>query len=260
MADNALVQQPAMAVAHFEAMRERSTTNALIERLVLDPAVSVEKLEKLMEMRERMEAMQARKAFDLAIAQAKAEIPPIFKDKHVGFDAKNGGARTDYRHETLAQIARTVDPILGRHGLSYRYSTKQEGPTVTVTCILSHRDGHSEPTTLSSPVDASGNKNPIQAIGSATTYLQRYTLKAALGLSATEVDDDGKSSGGHETITAEQFRELHDALVNAGIPDADMTKLYGVEMLEELPVANFKAALNLIRQRVAKKMREQAGG
>ena len=40
--------------------------------------------------------------------------------------------------------------------------------------------------------DQSGNKNGFQAIGSAVTYLQRYTLKSALGLSA-EVDDDAQS-------------------------------------------------------------------
>ena len=246
------------AAFDLQAVAERSTTNALVERLVLDPSVSVEKLEKLMEMRERMEALAARKAFDWAVASAKSEIPPIVKDGHVGFDARSGGARTEYDHETLAQIARTVDPILSRYGVSYRYRTKQDGNTVSVTCILAHRDGHSEETTLSCGVDTSGNKNAIQAIGSAVTYLQRYTLKAALGLSAQKRDDDGNAAGGPATIDESQFRELRDALEAAGINDSDLTKLYGVEMLADLPATNFKAALSLIRQRAAKK-REASG-
>ena len=39
--------------------------------------------------------------------------------------------------------------------------------------------------------DTSGNKNSIQSIGSTRTYLQRYTLIGALGLSTAEDDTDG---------------------------------------------------------------------
>jgi hypothetical protein len=37
----------------------------------------------------------------------------------------------------------------------------------------------------------SGSKNAIQAIGSAVTYLQRYTLLSATGLAAKNGDNDG---------------------------------------------------------------------
>ena len=53
-----------------------------------------------------------------------------------------------------------------------------------MTCVLSHRDGHFEETTLTAGRDDSGKKNAIQQVGSTITYLQRYTLKAALGLAA----------------------------------------------------------------------------
>ena len=43
--------------------------------------------------------------------------------------------------------------------------------------------------------DNSGSKNSIQAIGSTTTYLQRYTLFSILGLAAGE-DDDGSAASG----------------------------------------------------------------
>ena len=52
--------------------------------------------------------------------------------------------------------------------------------------------GHSESTTLQSPPDASGGKNSIQAIGSAVTYLSRYTLLAITGLATGENEDDGQ--------------------------------------------------------------------
>lgn len=227
--------------------------NSVVERiamLAIDPAVSVEKMTALIDMRDRLEASAARKAFDLAISLAKSEIPPIIKDAHVGYDSRDTDKpRTDYDHETLAQIAKTVDPILGKYGLSYRYRTEQTQGGVVVHCVLSHRDGHSETTTLASPIDTSGKKNPIQAIGSAVTYLQRYTIKAALGLAAAKRDDDGRTAGSGPTINADQFRQLSAALSEAGIPASDLTKFYGVEHLEELPGPNFGAAMALVRQR-----------
>jgi len=162
----------------------------MIERMVTDPASDLDKLERMLAMKERLDAHSAMVAFSQALADARAEIPPIIKDATVDFTSPKG--RTHYQHETLAGIARAIDPILSKFGLSYRFRTGQQGG-VMVTCIISHRQGHSEETSLSAAPDQSGNKNGFQAVGSAVTYLQRYTLKAALGLSA-EVDDDAQSA------------------------------------------------------------------
>jgi len=151
----------------------------------------VETLNALMDFQERHAAFEARKAFDAAMAAAKSEIPVILKNREVDFTSAKG--RTYYKHEDLAGIAKIVDPILAQHGLSYRFNTVTDKDGVTVTCIVSHRDGHSEKNTLNAGSDNSGNKNSIQAIGSTITYLQRYTLKAALGLAASN-DDDAASS------------------------------------------------------------------
>lgn len=165
---------------------------SMIERMVLDPNADIEKLERMLAMKERLDAQNAKVQFATALSQARAEIPPIIKDATVDFTSQKG--RTHYRHETLAGIAKQIDPILSKHGLSYRYRTSQDGGQVVVTCIISHSAGYSEETSLAGGADQSGNKNNFQAVGSAVTYLQRYTLKAALGLSA-EVDDDAQSVG-----------------------------------------------------------------
>lgn len=170
-------------------------------------------LEKLMALEERWRAGQARMAFDIAISAAKSQIKPIKKNKHVKYPSKDKDkGPTDYWHEDLAQIARTIDPILAEHGLSYRYRTAQANGAVTVTCILSHRDGHFEETPLSSAPDKSGGKNDIQAIGSAVSYLQRYTLKVALGLAAAQDDDGRKTEPLPATLTSEQVETLTSLL------------------------------------------------
>src|SRR5690606_8392781 len=121
-------------------------------------------------------------AFDAAIASAKAEIPAV---------AKNAKGHNNKAYANFAAYAAVVDPVLGKWGLSYRFRTEQTD-RITVTCVLTHKDGHAEENSLSGPPDGSGSKNAIQAIGSTLTYLQRYTLVQALGLSAAD-DDDGQT-------------------------------------------------------------------
>ena len=174
----------------------------------MDPAT----LRELMGLQERYEANQARKAFNEAMAAAKAEIPVVFKNKEVDFTSQKG--RTHYKYEDLAEVARTVDPILAKHGLSYRFRTNApKDGLIEVTCIIAHRSGHTEENTIPAPRDESGNKNAIQAIGSTLTYLQRMTLKASLGLSAS-TDDDGR--GAVKTQKVEPDPEGQKALEACG--------------------------------------------
>lgn len=233
---------------------------SLLELAVANNA-NIETLEKLMALQERYDAAQATKAFNNAIADAKAEIKPIKKNRRVKFEAKAGGKDTDYRHEDLAGIAASIDPILSKHGLGYRFETTSGANLpVTVTCILFHRDGHQEKNTLSAAVDTSGNKNHLQAIGSAQTYLQRYTLKAALGLAAAS-DDDGKAAGpplgegaggdpGTITvddnipkITEKQDLELTDMIESCGVGRKTFLKFYAIEKLSHLPAERFAEAV-----------------
>lgn len=181
------------AIAELPACQTESlVTPAQMLAVAVQQGADLAKLEKLMELQERWERNQARKAFESALSAAKAEIRPIVKNRQVDYTSNRG--RTNYSYEDFSQVAAAVDPALSRHGLSYRFRSYQEGKTLTVVCILSHRGGHSEETSLLAPNDESGNKNSIQSIGSAATYLQRYTLKLALGLAAGH-DDDAQAHG-----------------------------------------------------------------
>lgn len=171
-----------------------------IYQMAIERGADISVVKQTYELCQIVEANNARKAYAAAIAAVRPLLPVISKDRRVAFESKKGGADTDYAHESLAQISRQIDGILGDHGLSYRYKTDQQmqasggSMLVYVTCLVSHSLGHEEPTTLFSAIDISGNKNHIQAIGSAVTYLQRYTLKAALGLAAAEDEDDGRGA------------------------------------------------------------------
>jgi len=228
---------------------------SLIERVVMDPDASIDKLERMLEMRERMQAQQAKAAYDNAIAAAKADIPPIIKTGAVDYTNQKG-QRTQFQHETLDGIAKVVDPILSEHGLSYRFRSTQEDGTVAVTCIVAHRDGYAEETTLRGAPDTSGSKNAYQAVGSAVTYLQRYTLKLALGLSAAK-DDDGTAAQQKENISADQFRALRDLIEKSEADEAALLKYLGAEKLEELPAGKYGVADKMLRAKIAKKEASQ---
>lgn len=198
------MSEAALTIHTEQPSRAVAMTPVDMLSLAVERGASIETLEKLMGLRERYEASQARKAFDEAVAEAKAGIQPVLKNR----EGHNGKRYADF-----AAIAKAIDPIISQFGLSYRFRTTQTD-RISVTCVLSHKDGHSEETTLSGPADTSGSKNAIQAIGSTLTYLQRYTLVQALGLAASEDDDGGKAGVTVETITEEQamlLRELIEA-------------------------------------------------
>jgi len=226
-------------------------TTALTPMDMLNRAVSqgasIEVLEKLMTLQERWEANQARKSFDEAMAAAKAEIPVIAKNRTVDFTSTKG--RTHYKHEDLAEIARTVTPILAKHGLSYRYRTSSApNEPVTVTCIVSHRGGHAEENILAAGRDESGNKNSIQAIGSTITYLQRMTLKAALGLAASD-DDDGASAETAEVVSQKQLEALIELADEVGADKAAFCKYLKVPSLAAIPVKDFDRAVAALNKK-----------
>lgn len=221
---------------------------SMIERVVMDPQADLAKLERMLDMRERVEAREARRAFDQAIAEAKKEIGPISRTGEVEY-TNDRGKRTHFKHETLDGIAAAIDPILSANGLSYRFRSEQKEGMVHVTCIIAHRDGHSEETTLQGSPDTSGSKNNYQAVGSAVTYLQRYTLKLALGLSAAR-DDDGKGAETKSTITEVQLCELRDLIEASGANLDKFLLAYQAPTLEQFPSASFeKAKAQLLRKK-----------
>jgi hypothetical protein len=216
------------------------TPMVLLERAIASNS-GMDVIEKFMGLQERWEKNQARKEFDAAIAAAKAKIPPI---------ERNAKGHNDKRYADFAAIAAVVDPILSEFGLSYRFRTNQ-AERIAVTCILSHKAGHSEETTLAGPADQSGNKNAIQAIGSTLTYLQRYSLVQMLGLAAAR-DDDGRAGAGKPVITQAQADEIRDALESNGKDRAKFLKWAKVERIEDIPADTYQSCLDAAKFKAAK--------
>jgi len=208
----------------------------------LERGADLSVLEKLMDLQERHERNQAKKAFDAAIAAAKAEIKPIIRNR-TGNNSK--------KYADFAAYAEGVDAILAKNGLNYRHRSQQPEKEIAVTCILSHRDGYAEDTTLKSPPDTTGNKNAIQAIGSTITYLQRYTLALALGLASAE-DDDGQAAGGDAPITDEERDALLSKINEADANIAMFCESFKIEAVPDLRQSQLKKAHALLDAKIKK--------
>ncbi|MCZ4089362.1 ERF family protein [Sinorhizobium psoraleae] len=245
----AIIEQPARAVVTPMEMLDRAVSSG----------ASVETLTQLMNLQERWEANQARKAFDEAMAAVKANMPKIVKSRKVDFTTSKG--RTNYQYEDLASIMSQIGPVLSEHGLSVRYRTSAEpNQPITVTCIISHRLGHSEENTLMAGRDDSGNKNSIQAIGSTVTYLQRYTLKAALGLAAAADDDGGKADETPEdaaTITEAQASVIRELIEKAKLDTEVFCKRWQIDEVTAVPMSKFNEVVQSLRMRI-KALQEKA--
>lgn len=93
-----------------------------------------------------------------------------------------------YRYADLADLLGYVRPILAEHGFVVTQPVGGVPGEVSVGTVLFHRTG----ATFTSPLIVAKVAGTPQSIGSATTYLRRYSLLATLGL-ATE-DDDGAAA------------------------------------------------------------------
>jgi hypothetical protein len=151
----------------------------------IEKGATIETLEKLMALQERFEASENRKRFFNALSSFQSNCPVLKKTKLVSFkDVK-------YKYAPLSEIVKQIKDLLGKNGLTYRWEIKDDGKSLNVNCIVTHTSGHSEQTSMSASADTSGSKNEIQARGSSITYLQRYTLLGALGISSADTDNDG---------------------------------------------------------------------
>ena len=162
---------------------------------MLDKGATIEQIGQMMSLQERYEAREATKRLNAAFAAFKEHAIRIIKSKQV-----TDGPLRGKGYAELHSVVDAVTPALSKHGLSTAWKiTKDDRDWIEVTCILRHVDGATESVSLGGPPDSGGAKNAIQSRASTVSYLERYTLKAVLGVAEGGDDDDGASTGDAQT-------------------------------------------------------------
>jgi len=189
-----------------KAVTQATGMLAIIEKFGASPDVDVAKLEKMLEMQERIMAKQAEIDFTESMTRMKPNLPAIDKNGTILFTDKNGNERRT-PHARYEDIQEAINPHLVKEGFSISFDTEAvpNAPTI-IKCTLSHRGGYSKTNSLPLPLDTSGSKNNLQAMGSTILYGKRYLVGMMLDLVIKGVDDDGK--GADKTITDEHAAEI----------------------------------------------------
>lgn len=219
-----------------------------------------ETIKMLVDLRRQEEADHARKAYHLAMSKFHADPPKVFKTGKADFSGRTGG-KVSYSYAELARAAEEIQKKLSAHGLSASWRTEQlESGAIKVTCFITHELGHSESTFLQAKADETGSKNPIQAIGSTISYLERYTLFAMAGIAPEGMDDDGHgSTNDSEPITPEQTAQLTTLIKKAYKTEEYQNKFLewvkaetGAETVDAIPAGDFRKVETALNQRIAK--------
>lgn len=227
-----------------ELIRQENLNPGQLLTLAVDKDLNVEKLEKLMDLQRQWQAEQNRKAFFESFIEFQTECPDIRKAKGVSF--KENGPIT-YHYAPLPDIIRQIKPFEKKHGFSHRWEFNDEKEVIKVTCLLTHRNGHTERTTMSSGVDNSPGKNSIQGRGSAIEYLKRYTLIGALGLSTTDSDIDGRM-GEYDTDVDKLHKTFMEAYDQVIAIDSTLNRWNPDNWLVERTGKNYIKAVGEIRK------------
>lgn len=114
-----------------------------------------------------------------ALSAFQQEIEPITKDA-TGYG---------YKYISLPSMIETINPVLAKHGLGF-YQPLDGKAVKTILFHIESGDVIESSIDIPQDVELKG-MNAYQSLGSAITYLRRYSLASVLGL----VDEDNDASG-----------------------------------------------------------------
>lgn len=177
-----------------------TTTNSntalmsFIERAANNPEFDVQKFGELLRLQRDVGHDQARRAFNAAMADAQSEMLPVVRD------AKN--SHLGNRYARLETIDAAMRPIYTRHGFSVRFGSapSPRDGDIRIICTVAHSGGYFEENHLDAPLGTVGSQGgrtattPVQAVGSAVTYLRRYLLTMVFNIVLADDDDDGEGT------------------------------------------------------------------
>ena len=146
---------------------------SFIERAAINPDFDVQKFGELLRMQREMEHDQARRAFNQAMADAQADMPPVVRsatNTHLG-----------NKYAKLEDIDREMRPIYTAHGFSVRFGSAPapEG-YIRITCTVAHASGYFEENYLDAPITTVGSQGGRQPRPACKRWAQRSRIYAAI--------------------------------------------------------------------------------
>ncbi|MBX5131647.1 ERF family protein [Rhizobium lentis] len=243
---------------------------AMIERIVMDPNIPIDRLEQMLAMKERMEdraredqERQAKKAFFAAMSKCQKELPVVIK--------RSRNTHTNSNYADLAAIEEQAMPIIHDHGfaVSFQPDGYNDKGELRILWEVSHEEGHSRTGVGEIPVDGAGaqgrvNKTGTQAFGSTATYGRRYLLCMIFNISTGD-DRDGNRAKVQTEDELKGITEAQASVIRGLIDEADLDieqfcKHWRVEAIPDIPSAKFNEVVASLRRRIAFLAEQAKGG
>jgi hypothetical protein len=187
---NKQIEHPAEIIEAPEVIPNLNEVNieALISKAI-DKNTAVDIMERLLVIRRELKAEYAKSEFDKDMSEFQSSCPTIKKTKEV---RTNTGAIA-YKYAPLESIVEQVRGLLKNHGFSYAVQTETKDNMVKATCIVKHKLGHSEASSIEVPL---GTRTAImsstQQTAAALTFAKRYAFCNSFGILTSDEDTDAQ--------------------------------------------------------------------
>lgn len=220
----------------------------LIEKVVTNPEVSVEKIKALMDMQLLLEDRQAEKAFDAAMIEAQDDVQALAWDKV--------NREKDSRNVSYPKIDKMLRPVRRKHGFTMSWDT-EPGPSVDIAilcCDVSHKGGHRRRYRTPMPIDGQGPKGggvmtKPQAVNSGTSYGMRNLAKMIWNIPMLVDKEDTDGNVPYETISESQAADLIALAEETGSDIKKFCAYYKIDKVENLPASVFQSAVTAFNKK-----------
>lgn len=175
-----------------------------------------------------MEKSESIRELASALSKFQAQVPKIDLDREVEVSTKSGW-NYKFKYATFANILEKIRIPLSESGLSFTQLVNEDG---SVTTILMHTSGE----WISSKLLITGEKTP-QGIGSAITYMKRYSLSSILGICADD-DDDANAAQGNQINECESNKPKTTTVNRKVVPIEKMLEDDFLKALHDLDKKN----------------------
>ena len=175
-----------------------------------------------------------------ALSKAQAEI------RNPGKNIQNTFLKNKYAD--LTSVLNCIRPVAAANGLAFMQTVEAYGDRVAVSSQVTHSSGQWIRQVASVPLSAS-SKNPIQDLGSISTYLKRYQSQSMFAICADEDTDAQDLTIGIENISDQKAAHI-DALIDSTKSSKDkFLTIYNVSDLKQLTEDQYTKAVKQLQSK-----------
>ena len=234
-------QTQAIELAPEQGIR---STLEVIAQAARDPAVDVIKMHALLDLQERMLKLARAAAFNQAMARVQPKLPVIRQDGKIEFE--KGGKTIVQRYAKYEDIDALIRPLLHEEGFSFSFDATVTDKLYTISCTLSHQSGHAKTISIPLPLDSTGSKNSVQAMGSTVSYGKRYLVCMHLNIITKGEDDDAHSL---DPISEAQAKEIRELIRTSGASQIKFLEYVKANTVEEIKTRDYNKAIEALKRK-----------